>query len=117
MLKYALRRIAEVVPTTIGILLLAFALFNVVGGSPAEAILGKNASAESIAAFNHKYGYDRPLVFARDSQFIRFAPPIPARYRFPEKGAFVVRSLLWQASNLDVCRDLFLRFVNSRKPC
>ena len=72
MLKYALRRIAEVVPTTIGILLLAFALFNVVGGSPAEAILGKNASAESIAAFNHKYGYDRPLVFARDSQFVRF---------------------------------------------
>jgi len=72
MLKYALRRTLEVVPTTVGILLLAFALFNVVGGSPAEAILGKNASAESIAAFNRKYGYDRPLVFARDSQFVRF---------------------------------------------
>ena len=50
MLRYALRRIAEVIPTTVGILLLTFALFNVVGGSPAEAILGKNASAESIAA-------------------------------------------------------------------
>ena len=72
MLKYALRRIAEVIPTTVGILLLTFALFNVVGGSPAEAILGKNASAEAIAAFNAKYGYDRPLVLARDSQFVRF---------------------------------------------
>ena len=72
MLRYALRRIAEVIPTTVGILLLTFALFNVVGGSPAEAILGKNASAESIAAFNKKYGYDKPLVFARDSQFVRF---------------------------------------------
>ena len=72
MLKYALKRLWEMVPTTIGILLLTFALFNVVGGSPAEVILGKNASAESIAAFNHKWGYDRPLVFAADSQFVRF---------------------------------------------
>ncbi len=60
------------IPTTVGILLLTFALFNVVGGSPAETILGKNASAESIAAFNRQYGYDRPLVFAKDSQFVRF---------------------------------------------
>lgn len=60
------------IPTTVGILLLTFALFNVVGGSPAETILGKNASAASIAAFNRQYGYDRPLVFAKDSQFVRF---------------------------------------------
>lgn len=60
------------IPTTVGVLLLTFALFNVVGGSPAEAVLGKNASVESIAAFNRQYGFDRPLVFARDSQFVRF---------------------------------------------
>ncbi len=72
MLKYALRRVLEVIPTTIGILLLTFVLFNVVGGSPAESVLGKNATAESIAAFNAKYGYDKPLVFAADSQFVRF---------------------------------------------
>ena len=72
MLKYVLKRLWETVPTTFGILLLTFALFNVVGGSPAETVLGKNATAESIAAFNHKWGYDRPLVFAADSQFVRF---------------------------------------------
>ena len=72
MLKYVVRRVLEMIPTTVGILLLAFALFNVVGGSPAETVLGKNATPESIAAFNHKYGYDRPLVFAKDSQFVRF---------------------------------------------
>ena len=72
MLKYAMKRVLEVIPTTFGILLLSFALFNIVGGSPAEAILGKNATAASIAAFNAKYGYDKPLVFARDSQFVRF---------------------------------------------
>ena len=72
MLKYVARRLLEIVPTTVGILLLTFALFNVVGGSPAEVILGKNASAESIAAFNHKWGYDKPLIFSTDSQFVRF---------------------------------------------
>ena len=78
MLKYVLRRIAEVIPTTAGIVLLAFALFNIVGGSPAEAILGKNATAESIAAFNHKFGYDKPLIVGKigegffDSQLFNF---------------------------------------------
>ena len=77
MLRYALKRIAEAIPTTLGILVLSFILFNVVGGSPAEVILGKNATAESIAAFNHKYGYDKPLVLGEegsrlDSQFFNF---------------------------------------------
>ena len=52
MIRYALRRLLEVIPTTVAILLLSVALFQVFGGSPADAILGKNASAESIAAFN-----------------------------------------------------------------
>ena len=83
MLKYVFKRLWETVPTTVGILLLTFALFNVVGGSPAEVILGKNASKESIAAFNHKWGYDKPLIIGTrdegrgmrgwwDSQFFHF---------------------------------------------
>lgn len=72
MLKYTLKRLWETIPTTFGILLLTFTLFNVIGGSPAETILGKNATKESIAEFNHKYGYDKPLVFAADSQFSSF---------------------------------------------
>jgi peptide/nickel transport system permease protein len=72
MLRYAAKRLLEIIPTTFGILLLSFVLFNVVGGSPAETVLGKNASAESIAAFNRKWGYDKPLVWAADSQFVTF---------------------------------------------
>ena len=72
MLKYALKRIAQVIPTTLGVLLLTFLLFNVLGGSPAQTILGKNATTEAIAAFNHKWGYDRPLVWSTDSQFVNF---------------------------------------------
>ena len=83
MLKYILKRLWETIPTTIGILLLTFVLFNVVGGSPAEVILGKNATAESVAAFNRKWGYDKPLIMGIgdqgtgirgwwDSQFFNF---------------------------------------------
>ena len=79
MIRYVTRRILETIPTTIGILLLTFVLFNVVGGSPAEVVLGKNATAESIAAFNRKWGYDKPLILGDcsggglfDSQFGHF---------------------------------------------
>lgn len=77
MFKYVLRRILEAIPTTLGILLITFLLFNVViGDSPALTILGKGASEESIRAFNRQYGYDKPLIIGRDdffdSQFFAF---------------------------------------------
>lgn len=66
MLRYAARRLLELIPTTFGILLLAFVLFNVVvGSSPALTILGKGADERSIAAFNKRYGYDKPLIVGK----------------------------------------------------
>lgn len=50
-------------------------------------------------------------------ELIRFSPPIPGRFSFTEKKEFLMRALMWQAANLDECRNLFIRFVNSRKPC
>ena len=99
MLKYALRRIAEVIPTTVGILLLTFLLFNVVGGSPAEVILGKNATAESISAFNHKWGYDKPLIWSTDSQFVNFV------------GALVKGDLGYSIEMDEPVKDVLLRGV------
>ena len=76
MFRYIVKRLLELIPTTLGILVLTFVLFHVVGGSPAEVVLGKNATAESIAAFNAKYGYDKPLLIGKDdffdSQFFMF---------------------------------------------
>ena len=66
MLRYAARRLLELIPTTLGILLLAFVLFNVVvGSSPALTILGQGADEKSIAAFNRRYGYDKPLIVGK----------------------------------------------------
>ena len=79
MLHYVARRFLELIPTTVGILLLTFVLFNVVGGSSAQVVLGKNATKASIEAFNKRYGYDKPLILntrtgesAFDSQFFNF---------------------------------------------
>ncbi len=81
MWKYVARRLLEVIPTTFGILLLTFVLFNVVsGGSPALTILGKGADEKSIAAFNRRYGYDKPLLIGEerffDSQFFNFVKSV-----------------------------------------
>lgn len=62
MVRYAARRIAQLVPTLLGVTLLTFVLFNVIGGSPAAQVLGKNATAEQIAEYDHAHGWDRPLL-------------------------------------------------------
>lgn len=77
MKRYVIRRILEMVPTTFGVLVLTFLLFHVVGGSPAEVVLGKGATAESLAAFDARYGYDKPLLAGRWT-VIRALRPIPA---------------------------------------
>lgn len=61
--RYILRRCLQLIPTTFGVLLLTFLLFHVVGGSPAEVVLGQHAGPASLAAFDAKYGYDKPLFF------------------------------------------------------
>ena len=63
MWRYVLRRLAEMVPTTFGVLMLSFILFYVVGGSPAQTVLGQHASQRAIAAFDAANGYDLPLFF------------------------------------------------------
>ena len=47
----------------LGITLVTFVLTNVVPGDPAAANLGQRAieDPEAVAAFNHRYGLDKPL--------------------------------------------------------
>ncbi len=61
MLRYTLKRLLQLIPTLLGVTLLTFILFNVIGGSPAAQVLGKNASAEALAEYDKMHGYDRPL--------------------------------------------------------
>lgn len=63
MLKYILKRIVQMVPTVIGVILLTFVLFNVVGGDLAAIALGKNVSLKMLEDFDEQRGLDKPLFF------------------------------------------------------
>lgn len=63
MLKYILRRTWQMVPTILGVILITFVLFNVVGGSPAAMTLGKHVSPKQLEEFDEQRGFNKPLLF------------------------------------------------------
>ena len=70
MTAYIIRRLLYMVPIIMGVLLVTFCLFTLVGGDISQQIAGKNADAETIAEIRHEYGFDKPLFLSRDSQFL-----------------------------------------------
>ncbi|HOK96110.1 MAG TPA: ABC transporter permease [Anaerohalosphaeraceae bacterium] len=70
MTAYIIRRLLYMIPIVIGVLLLTFVLFTLVGGDISQQIAGKNADAETIAEIRHEYGFDKPLFLSWDSQFL-----------------------------------------------
>jgi peptide/nickel transport system permease protein len=60
MAAYLLRRLWQMVPTLLGVVLLVFLLFKAFGGDPAEILAGLNASPEQVAAIRQELGLDRP---------------------------------------------------------
>ncbi len=62
MLRFALTRVILIVPTFVGITLLAFLLVHSVPGDPIELLAGEHGiTAERHAELLHDYGLDRPL--------------------------------------------------------
>lgn len=60
MFAYIVRRLWQMLPTMLGVVLLVFILFNWVGGDPAYILAGKMSNAESIANIRHQLGVDQP---------------------------------------------------------
>ena len=61
MLAYLIRRLWQMIPTLIGVVLLVFFLFKYFGGDPAEVLGGLNASKDQIAAIRTQLGLDEPV--------------------------------------------------------
>jgi peptide/nickel transport system permease protein len=59
-LSYLARRLAQFVPTLLGVVALVFFVFNWVGGDPAYILAGKIASAERIEEIRRSLGVDQP---------------------------------------------------------
>ncbi|MFZ6750344.1 ABC transporter permease [Undibacterium sp. Ren11W] len=60
MIAYILRRLWQMAPTMLGVILLVFFLFNWVGGDPAYILAGKMSNAEQIANIRSQLGIDQP---------------------------------------------------------
>jgi peptide/nickel transport system permease protein len=60
MTAYILRRLWQMVPTLLGVVLLVFLLFKWFGGDPAEILGGLNATQEQVAQIRTQLGLDRP---------------------------------------------------------
>ncbi|QJQ05686.1 ABC transporter permease [Undibacterium piscinae] len=60
MTAYILRRLWQMAPTMLGVILLVFFLFNWVGGDPAYILAGKMSNAEQIANIRSQLGIDQP---------------------------------------------------------
>ncbi|MGD9109963.1 MAG: ABC transporter permease [Phycisphaerales bacterium] len=70
MIAYIIRRLLYTVPIVLGVLLLTFSLFTLVGGDVSLEIAGKGATQETIEEIREEYGLNKPLFLSWDSQFI-----------------------------------------------
>ncbi len=61
MTAYLLRRLWQMAPTLLGVILLVFILFNWVGGDPAYILAGKISNPEQIANIRKQLGIDQPF--------------------------------------------------------
>lgn len=60
MTAYILRRLWQMAPTMLGVIVLVFLLFNWVGGDPAYILAGKMSNPEQIANIRRQLGVDQP---------------------------------------------------------
>lgn len=66
--RYTLFRVAQAIPTLLGVIVVIFLLVRILPGDPAAVILGEFATKEAIAATRERLGLDKPL----HEQFVAF---------------------------------------------
>ena len=60
MTAYIVRRLWQMIPTLLGVILLVFFLFKAFGGDPAEILAGLNASQQTVDAIREQLGLNAP---------------------------------------------------------
>ncbi len=61
MTQYIIRRFLQMIPITLGIITLIFALIHLIPGDPAVQIAGEGARPEDVAQVRKALGLDQPL--------------------------------------------------------
>ena len=62
MMWFVFRRILVSIAVLIGISLVVFLLLHMISDSPGRVVLGQQASAAAVEAFNRENGFDRPVM-------------------------------------------------------
>lgn len=62
MWRYAVGRIAQLLPTLLLVTALVFAALRLLPGDPAEIMAGLEASPETVARLRREWGYDQPVA-------------------------------------------------------
>ena len=60
MTAYIVRRVWQMIPTLLGVMLLVFVIFNMVGGDPAYVLAGKISNQDQIDNIRKQLGVDQP---------------------------------------------------------
>jgi peptide/nickel transport system permease protein len=60
MLAYLIRRLWQMIPTLLGVVMLVFLLFKLFGGDPAEILGGLNATPDQVNAIRQQLGLNEP---------------------------------------------------------
>ena len=68
MIRFIIRRLLLSIPVLFGVVLLVFVLARVIPGDPCVATYGEKATEEVCAAFNARYGLDKPIT----EQFVTY---------------------------------------------
>ncbi|WP_434628076.1 ABC transporter permease [Chromobacterium sp. CV08] len=61
MSAFIIRRLLQMIPTLLGVMLLVFTLFSVVGGDPSLVLAGKHLTPEVLAQIRSQLGLDKSL--------------------------------------------------------
>jgi peptide/nickel transport system permease protein len=62
MTAFIIRRLLVTIPVLFGIILVVFVVGRLLPGDPCHILLGERASNAVCAAFNHVFGYDKPVL-------------------------------------------------------
>ena len=60
--KYFVKRVIQVIPTLLFVLVTVFLIMKMIPGDPAMVLLGPEARAEDIARFRGRLGLDKPVL-------------------------------------------------------
>jgi peptide/nickel transport system permease protein len=61
-MSFVIRRLLLLIPTALGVTIIAFFMIHLIPGDPARTILGIHATPRAVAILHREWGLDRPLA-------------------------------------------------------